>query len=322
MIKNGLTQRLKVASTTLAAALVAAACSSGPEALQADTPKASDIRALRWVAPGADKVKFLTTMPASCEAPATGLDGEQRLLGKLAFESPALLGGAAARMGLSCSSCHLNGRGNPDFFLEGVSDKPGTADVTSSLLSKVRGDGSFNPVAIPDIALRDGKQIKDRRSPEFRTKAHGLVVEEFDGQEPPPKVFDAVISYLDGLTPTACKTVDLEMRPEDDLIAARQALQSGTVLGPDESTGMFYLRVARLRLERIYERLSAPADASLRRDIVELSRNLGEVAEMNRTGQAAMVVEPDWDDLLARLGDAAGRSLYDAEVLRKALAAP
>ena len=206
------TTALKSLLNLIAAALVAAACSSGPEVSQADAPEASDIRALRWLAPGADKVKFLTTRPASCirprapdEAVITFGNGDVRTseqtleIGRLAFESPALLGGAAARMGLSCSSCHLNGRDNPAFFIEGMSSAAGTADVTSSLMSKVRGDGTFNAVRIPDLAAKDGKQIKDRRSAEFRTKVHGLIVEEFDGQEPPADVFNSVLLYLDRL---------------------------------------------------------------------------------------------------------------------------
>jgi hypothetical protein len=112
------------------------------------------------------------------------------------------------------------------------------------------------------------------------------------------------------------------MRPEDDLIAARSALESVSVPGADRSTGLFYLRVARLRLERLHERLPAPEDAVLRRDIVELSRALGEISEMSRGGQQVVMIEPDWDDLLARLADAADRSFYNAEVLRAALAAP
>lgn len=306
----------------LAAALVAAACSSGPEASQADAPKASDIRALRWLAPDADKVKFLTTVPASCEMRATGAEWERRQLGKLAFESPALLGGAAARMGLSCSSCHLNGRGNPDFFLEGVSDRPGTADVTSSLLSKVRGDGNFNPVPIPDIGLKDGKQIRDRKSAEFRIKVHGLVVEEFDGQEPPAEVFDAVVSYMDGLDPAACAAGTRPLRALDDLMAAEAAYDFATQHASGADVGVFFLRVARLRLERLYERLPASADASLRRDLVSLSSGLGNMAEAIRSGEAATFVEPDWINLFDRLSAAEGRSFYNTAVLETALARP
>ncbi|MGF7473737.1 hypothetical protein WFJ45_23635, partial [Salmonella enterica subsp. enterica serovar Minnesota] len=70
-------------------------------------------------------------------------------IGRAAFNSPLLLGGQAARAGLSCASCHRNGRGNPDFHFPGISGAPGTADVTASLLSSHRGDGQFNPKPIP-----------------------------------------------------------------------------------------------------------------------------------------------------------------------------
>jgi hypothetical protein len=322
LIAGGLTAALKSIVTVLAAALLAAACSSSPEASQADTPKASDIRALRWLAPGADKVKFLTTVPASCETPATGAEWEKRQLGKLAFESPALLGGAAARMGLSCSSCHLNGRGNSDFFLEGVSDKPGAADVTSSLLSKVRGDGNFNSVPIPDIGLRDGKQIRDRKSAEFRIKVHGLIVEEFDGQEPPAEVLDAVVAYLDGLDPAACAADARPVRAFDDLMAAEAAYDIAAKHASSIDARVFYVRVARFRLERLYERLPGPAEASLRRHIVSLSNGLGEMAEAARSGERATFIEPDWMDLLDQLSDAQDRSFYDPGVLQAALAQP
>lgn len=272
---------------------------------------------MRWLAPGADKVKFLTTVPGSCETPASGAEWERRQLGRLAFESPALLGGAAARMGLSCSSCHLNGRGNPDFFLDGVSDKSGTADVTSSLLSKVRGDGNFNPVAIPDIGLKDGKQIRDRKSAEFKTKVRGLVVEEFDGQEPPPEVFDALIAYLDGLDPAACATDSKPLRPVDDFRAAQAAYEASAASSPDVS--IFYLRVARFRLERLYERFPSSADVSLRRELVSLSDALGSMTENVRSERVVTFIEPDWIGLLERLGAASERSLYDPRVLKAAL---
>jgi hypothetical protein len=186
------------------------------------------------MAAGHDPVAFLTTRPVQCGHHAMRKpfnDGQwtidQRDVGRLAFESPALLGGQAARQGLSCSSCHLNGRGNADFHIENVSGDAGTADVTLSLFSKVRGDGTFNPVPIPDVAARDGHQIKDRKSAAFRAKVHGLIVEEFDGQEPPPYVFEAVIGYLDALDIGACPDTSarVKVRLSDDLDAATAALE-------------------------------------------------------------------------------------------------
>jgi hypothetical protein len=298
-----------------AAACVAAACSYGPEASE-DALKASDIVQLRWIAKGADRVAVLTQLPPACEVSG---EMEQRRLGRIAFESPALLGGAAARMGLSCSSCHLNGRGSPDFFLDGLSDRAGTADVTSSVLSKVRGDGNFNPKPIPDIGLRDGNQLKDRLGPEFAAKVHGLIEEEFDGQAAPKPVFDAVIAYLDGLDPRACGTSPAPLSPLRDIDAVEAAYEAGRS-GQDGATRIFYLRAARGRLERIHERYAGPGQAAIRGELVQLSRSMETVSEAIRAGTEIPAIEPGWPALRARLQGEAARSLYDPEVLRTALA--
>ena len=314
----------RVGGMILAAAVIAAACSSAPQTSgDGDAPSASDIRSLRWVAEGTDEVAFLTTLPAACETqPASPGQAAQRYLGKIAFESPALLGGTPARMELSCASCHRNGRGNPDFFLESVSDKPGTADVTSSVMSKVRGDGNFNPVVIPDIAMRDGKQIKDRKGPEFRAKVRGLVVEEFDGQEPPPYVFDALVAYLDSLDPSACMPGAPSERAflTRDFSAAEAAYNAASDPSLDQASKLFYLRVSRFALGRIYERFVGPELAAQRRELLTFSNGIGQVAEATRTGRAATFLEPDWIGLLERLGDGAAKSLYDPNAIRAAFA--
>jgi len=303
-----------------------AACSSAKpadEALNRDS-----LRALRWIAPGSDVVGALIRQPVDCAPYPIGLgraeisDTESaRLdLGKLAFESPALLGGAAARMGLSCAACHLNGRGNPDFFVEGVSGAPGTADVTSSLFSKVRGNGAFDPVPIPDLAARDGKQIKDRKSKAFRDKVHGLIVEEFDGQEPAPHVFEAVLAYLDSLDVTACAapSATTQRYYMADLMAAVIAAEAGLAPDTGADEALFWIRVARERLERLYERYPGDALAPRRAQVLALSEELAASADLIRAGKAPPPLG-SWIGLAADLGGDAGRSLYDPETLRMEL---
>ena len=322
MAANRKAAALRIAGPLLAAAFLAAACSSLPAADDSG-PRVSDIRSLRWLAKDADKIAFLTTQPVACETVSDSpQQADLRKRGRLAFESPALLGGAAARMELSCASCHINGRGNPDFFLEGVSADAGTADVTSSLLSKVRGDGVFNPTPIPDIALRDGKQIGDRRSPEFFTKVHGLIVEEFDGQEPPAPVIDAVIDYMDGLDPSACApgASKVAIGLSADLDAAEAAYDIAARPGADQATRIFYLRVARLRLGRIHERFAGPGLAPQRRELLMLSDGFGVMAGSVRTGAPVTRIAPDWPALGAHLAKGEKLSLYDPAAVRAALA--
>ncbi len=313
------------AGMIVAAVLGAAACSSAPEADRI-AEQQSGIRALRWVAKDADTVRFLTAQPVACERAAEpGREAERRKRGKLAFESPALLGGAAARMGLSCSSCHLNGRGNTDFLVQGVSGEPGTADVTSSIFSKVRGDGVFNPVPIPDLARKDGKQIRDRKSPAFRDKVHGLIVEEFDGQEPPPQVFDDVLAYLDGLDIAGCEDANaMEDRGQrDDMSAAITAAAYAESADTAPAVALFYLRVARERIERLHERYAGEGRdlTQVRFDLVEMSRKLGVIAEDMRAGRPpAPTIYGDWMELAGQLDRLERKSLYDPAVLKAALA--
>jgi hypothetical protein len=243
----------------------------------------------------------------------------QRELGQLAFESPALLGGAAARMGLSCSSCHLNGRGNANFFVEGVSGAPGTADVTSSLFSKVRGNGTFDPVPIPDLAARDGKQIRDRKSRAFRDKVHGLIVEEFDGQEPPAAVFAAVLAYLDSLDVAHCAdpAARVQVAALDDYGAAFAAMTAMVTQKDQPEVALFYVRAARERLERLHERFAGRGDVPAQ--LEALSAKLAEAANAIRDGKPFTFAIGDLGALAASVFREAPKSLYEPEVLRVAL---
>jgi hypothetical protein len=222
-------------------------------------------------------------------------------------------------MGLSCSSCHINGRGNPDFFVEGVSGAPGTADVTSSLFSKVRGNGAFDPVPIPDLAARDGTQLRDRASRPFMDKVHGLIVEEFDGQEPPPYVFDALLAYLGSLDIAHCAgpAAVVELNSGHDYAAISIA---SLVLGADvpAETKLFYIRAARERLERLYERYPPGGEALPM--IEALSAALAESAAAIRDGQPESMLSNEVIALALPLIDEADRSLYNPDVLRAALA--
>lgn len=298
-------------------------------------PQATNIAALSWLAPGADRVAFLTLRPPRCETPKDMDDiirgGDmlfsKRELGRIAFESPVLLGGAAARSGLSCASCHINGRSNPDFFVKGVSGGPGTADVTNSILSKTRGNDVFDPKPIPDISLRDGGQIQDRKSQAFRDKVHGLIAQEFDGGEPQAQAFDVVLAYLDGLEPSACAPGAVAEAGEGapsaraDLDAAQIAADAGAFL-PDlpPSTRMFWLRVARNRLERVYERMGEAAPQFVRDRLLALSQQLAAAAEMVRAGAAPSApASADWLDLQLKLDEYKDKSFYNAEMLKAAL---
>jgi hypothetical protein len=221
---------------------------------------------------------------------------------------------------LSCSSCHINGRGNPAFFVEGISGAPGTADVSSNIFSKVRGNGTSDPVPIPDLAARDGAQIRDRGSEAFRTKVHGLIVEEFDGQEPPPDVFDAVLAYLGGLDISHCAdasaTANLSYLDDHGAV-----MTASTVLLDTDAPAevkLFYIRAARERLERLHERYPRGDEASAK--VEALSAGFSEAAAALRDGRPGPALTTDVLALIGPLFEEADRSLYNPERLRAVLA--
>lgn len=292
------------------------------------------LRALRWIAPGGDKVRALTTEPVSCRDPhepmslmtifdEPGATGSLNMSfssvdeGRIPFESPALLGGAAGRMGLSCSSCHLNGRNNPDFFIEGVSTSPGTADVTNSLFSKTRGNGAFDPVPIPDLAARDGKQIKDRQGSEFHAKVHGLIVEEFDGREPSDHIMQAVINYMNGLVPCPNPDAREPLTAGKDMMSAMQAFMIAQVGEGDDRRLM--ARAARERLERLNERFVATDQADVRDALLIASRAIETWVDAADPADGS-VVTAALKTAAERVKREEGRSLYNPDVLRAALA--
>jgi tetratricopeptide (TPR) repeat protein len=64
--------------------------------------------------------RALSAEPAECLVEPAGAEARRSVaIGRIAFRAPLLLGGQAARAGMSCATCHRNGRGNPDFLFPG-----------------------------------------------------------------------------------------------------------------------------------------------------------------------------------------------------------
>jgi hypothetical protein len=233
-----------------------------------------------WVAKGADPARALGTLPTEClKVPADPVLAARIEIGRAAFRTPVLLGGQAARAGITCETCHRDGRSNPDFHFPGVSGAPGTADVTNSLFSTHRGNGIDDPKPIPDLSGPKGK-LKVSQVPaekQLEPFIHGLVTEEFDGPEPTPAVLDGLATYVRALSPAACPararqplTVALLMSD------ARRALKAaqGEAAAGDNATAMVMVASARSRLGFIDERFAAPALARPRNDLRAADRRL------------------------------------------------
>ena len=77
-----------------------------------------------------------------------------------------------------------------------MSGPPGTADVTHSFFSNVRGNGTFDPIPIPDLT-KPGKVSHE--GPALERFIRDLIVEEFSGQESSKQTIDALASYVRGI---------------------------------------------------------------------------------------------------------------------------
>jgi len=251
--------------------------------------------------------ELLTSEPPACQAPE-GTPSARR--GALMFSSPFLLGGQAAKAGLSCSSCHVNGRGNPGFFFAGISGAPGTADVTHGLFGPRRDDAIFNPVAIPDLAQLEGRKLDRRDTGRVLDFLRSQIADEFEGTPPSNSMLHDLAAYLQSLDASACPDPGRSpLRAEDDLQDAidsyRASIDPGLPAQPDRAG---YALAARHALGRLHARYPARQDRGLRLAIESVSRRIGE-------GAAKAPVLRDLEALRLPLRTAETRSLYSITVV-------
>lgn len=197
--------------------------------------------------------------------------------GRALFRSPALFGGPAARIGLSCNACHAGGRINTAFLLPELTDRAGHADVTSEWASKVRGDGVLNPMTIPDLAGAASRPAYGAaRTPSLRTFIRDVIVDEFQGPPPPEEALDAVVAYVAALEPCAGSHTPITLASAADDV--RRALDSSRAYHRTgaAATSSLLLYAAQDAVARIVERLPTPRFAAERRTLALLSQELGD----------------------------------------------
>jgi hypothetical protein len=300
------------ALTAAAPALLLAAAGGGDSAR-------IPIREARWVVADA-RFDALSREPAECLVrPRSEAARRSVSIGRIAFRAPLLLGGQAARAGLSCASCHRNGRGNPAFAFPGLSGAPGTADVTSSLMSSHRGDRLDNPKPIPDLAGPPErlKIPRDRSSGALETFIRGLVVEEFDGPEPDPAVLRGLADYVRALQPRACRGGGGRIALRERLEGVETAVRLAASMRQEE-TARFLLAAARSALGAVDERFRLPGLEPDRRLLLQADAELRAVRP--GSGDAAAWLRA-WPERRRRLLRDEQRSLFSPEKLRSSLAA-
>lgn len=308
--------------------LLAAALLGGPLAAGASVFHASPLalRDAKWLAAGSGLSAALTTVPAECFAPpAAPAAATAAEAGRLIFRTPMLLGGLAARTGMSCQSCHVNGHDNPRFHIVGLSAGNGSFDVSNSLFSRRRGDDAFNPIPIPSLL-----KVLDTKSTDFTVRKQqlapfirGVIVDEFDGAPPAPSVFEALLSYVASLDRRACPPrAALTVGVDDDLTTIRRgALALRSALADDETALADFLIVAlRHQLGNIDTRFDRPGLEAVRAALGELSQQLAALRELLARKPAAVPAalqrwQTQLDAVAPLLHRQAGASYYVPEVI-------
>jgi hypothetical protein len=276
------------------------------------------LAAQAWTAHSAQLAHDLTTAPGEC----LGARTPQIEAGRALFRSPTLIGGPASRLGMSCNSCHVNARGNVRFMLPEMTDRMGAADVTSEWASHVRGDGVMNPVDIPDLADVGARaSYGHAHDPSLEHFAHSVIVEEFQGEEPPPAAFASLVAYLRALRSDACVAGDVAISLAGSADDVRRALSAGE--SADAATASLLLLSAQEAIGRIVERLPARAFARDRSRVEALSR---ELAAMRRADDPRAAWAHDgrgwsvrFDAAVMRVAPREARTYFNEATLRAAL---
>ena len=218
-------------------------------------------------------------------------------------------------MEISCNTCHRNGRDNPRFFIPALSETPGTLDVTNGFFSEVREDGVFNPVRLPGLLdVRDKTMYGTRvRKTSLEDFVHGVIVDEFAGPEPAPRVMEALLAYLRVLDSNACPAQDTMPRTlQTDLafITRTAATLESAIDRREDSVMTLLVPALRTRLQDIWLRYQGQDE--LRTALEKASRELGRFTGVDAGSRHSFLRQwlDDFNALRPRLEAGNARSLY------------
>jgi hypothetical protein len=274
------------------------------------------LREQAWTPAGERQAYDMTHAPGECAAART----QASEIGRALFRSPQLLGGPAARAGLSCNACHSNGRVNARFMLPELTHRAGAADVTSEWASKTRGDGVANPVDIPDLAgVGSRVALGHARDPSLEHFVRSVIVQEFQGHEPTPQGFDGLIAYLRSNEACAAVVAPITLtQAADDVRRALAAAESA-----DGETASPVLLAGQDAMGRIVERLPASRFRRERQSFETLSRELGAMRNADDVSAAMQTALPGWrarfDAAVARTARRERQTYFNERTLARAL---
>jgi mono/diheme cytochrome c family protein len=118
--------------------------------------------------------------------------------GDMLFDSPEIFGGPAQELGIACSTCHNRSDVNREFFIPGLSHRPGGMDVDSAYFNPMFNDRQDDHLDTPSMrGIRfTAPYGRDGREPSLRRFIRNVIVTEFAGQEPTPFQLDALVAYI------------------------------------------------------------------------------------------------------------------------------
>jgi hypothetical protein len=283
-----------------------------PFAVNAQSEPSRQPNEVDWFETKSDVIRHLNKTYTEC---LNTPDDPQVKLGKLAFNSPRLLGGQAARMGLSCASCHRSGRDNPHFFIKQISSTPGTSDITHSFLSSEGGDGIDNPKIIPDL-IAPTRFLK-RDSQQFEDFLHRLIEVEFDGRKTPEPIFNAINTYLKNTDKRYCyaQNATPSTRFENDWnnYVSALALLSDSSEAPEVK--QFITQSARAALETLYQNVGLEPHSRVDKQLVKLSRELEKYSKSNYDPSLLKRINRQNSKLRKAINRVLDRSAYSQKAL-------
>ncbi|MEE9432688.1 MAG: hypothetical protein V3V15_00425 [Sphingorhabdus sp.] len=291
------------------------------------------LQAMAWLAPETH-IAALSIEPVTLNTIPSGPDidtadaedwNSHFRQGEALFRSPALLGGQAAKAGLSCNSCHVNGRGNRHFLFPGISGRAGTADVSNSFFSAKRHNGKFDPAVIPDLTS-PGKLSRDSMSSDLENFIRDLIVEEFDGSEPGEEILNALADYVRNIKAPTDGPQNRPVTLKSHLENIDDALSSAQWDGVASSERGLHILIAAARhqLSGIHERFAGRKLRKQRQVLTKFAYRLGDIQKQSRSDRrlARNMIgnwRQDFHEAWPMLIRAETRSLYNQAKLEKAL---
>lgn len=265
------------------------------DALESDEPigNPTPLRMMHWLDPDQDRAAHVTQLPSQDIRKGISALTE---LGRVAFRAPAMMGGYAAELGLSCNACHPAGKRETLFKLPPLSPRMGQVDISHALFGPDGDDRQDNPRPIRDLTQATGPYGTINPTDDLRTYIEAKLTDNFSGQSPDPLVLDALTAYVHALkdgtnetSPYAHESPDKQMvRHYLDAIARAFFVGDQTISERQVGASLMVIDAIRAEVGRLHERLDPedPARPLLAKHAASLSVIANQITTADWLGAA------------------------------------